>query len=94
MKKSILAAIVGAAFLLPLHTSAQAAATALEICECARDIAALERSSARQTKGQERRQIIVAPGKIKTACYNGRIKQAYSAAEKLRKSPQQASAGN
>jgi hypothetical protein len=62
--------------------------------ECARDIAALERSSARQTKGQERRQIIVALGKIKTACYNGHIKQAYSAAEKLRKSPQQASAGN
>lgn len=93
MKKTILATVVGAAFLLPLHTSAQAA-TALQIRECARDIAALERSSARQTKGEERREIIVALGKIKNACYNGHIKQAYSVAEKHRKAPQQASARN
>jgi len=91
MKKIVLAAIVGATFLLPLHTTAQAAATSAQISDCVRVIALQERTSARQTKGVERRTLIKALGKIKMACTKGQVEQAYRAAAKLQLDPQQAS---
>lgn len=92
MKTTILAAIAGAAILLPLHNSAQAAANTPQVRECVRHIALQERTSARQTKGDERRALIAALGKVKIACMNGRIDAAYAAAAKLRLDPQQATA--
>ena len=53
MKKTVLAAIVGAMFLFPFHTTAQAAANEAEINNCIRAIAQQERSSARSNKGDE-----------------------------------------
>jgi len=91
MKKTVLAAVIGAAFLLPLHTTAQAATNSAEVRDCVRTIAQQERTSARQTKGVERRALIMALGEIKMACVNGQIKQAYKAAAKLQLDPQQAS---
>ncbi len=92
MKKTVLAAIVGAMFLFPFHTTAQAAANEAETNNCIRAIAQQERSSARSTKGDERRALIKALGKIKMACVNGQIEQAYNAAAKLQLDPQQADA--
>lgn len=91
MNKTILATILGAAVLLPLHT-AQAASNGPEVRKCVRDIALQERQSARETKGDERRALIAALGKVKIACMNGKIDEAYAAAAKLRLDPQQASA--
>ena len=96
MKKTILAAIAGAAFLLPLQSvvqsGAQAAANTPQVRECVRQIALQERNSARQTKGNERRALIAALGKGKIACMSGQIDQAYAAAAKLKLDPQQATA--
>lgn len=94
MKKTVLAAAFGAIFLFPLHTSAQAAqpaASNAEINDCIRVIAQQERYSARRTEGAERLALIKALGKIKMACINGEIKQAYKDAAKLQLAPQQAS---
>ena len=94
MKKTVLAAAFGAIFLLPLHTTAQAAATAAsdaEINDCIRAIAQQERDTARRTTGAERLALIKALGKAKMACANGEIKQAYKEAARLRLAPQQAS---
>ena len=92
MKKTVLAAIVGAMFLFPFHTTSQAAANEAEINNCIRAIAQQERSSARNTKGDERSALIKPLGKIKMACVNGPIEQAYNPAAKLQLDPQQADA--
>ena len=97
MKTTVLAAIAGAALLLPLQGTAHAAANtpaanSPQVRECVRDIAKRERSAARSTKGAERRAIIAALGKIKMDCMNGKIDQAHAAAAKLRLNPQQATA--
>jgi len=92
MKTTLLAALVGTAFLLPLQGTAQAAANSPEIRKCVRDIAMQERVSARQTKGDERRALITALGKVKIDCMNGKIKQAYKAAAALKLNPQSANA--
>jgi transcriptional regulator of nitric oxide reductase len=95
MKKTVLAAIVGAIFVFPLHTTAQAAQTAAsnaEINDCIRVIAQQERHAAKRTEGAERRTLIKALGTIKMACANGHIEQAYKDAAKLQLAPQKASA--
>lgn len=93
MKKTVLAAVFGAIFLLPLHTNAQAAAAAAsnaEISDYIRAIAQQERETARKTTGAERLALIKALGKAKMACANGEIKQAYKEAARLQLPPQQA----
>lgn len=92
MKQQILAACIAAALLIPPHGAAQAASNSPEVRECVRKIALQERDSARKTRGDERRALIAALGKVKIACMNGRIGEAYAAAAKLRRDPQQASA--
>ena len=92
MKTTLLATVIGATFLLPFHTPAQAAANDAEIRDCVRMIAQQERTSARKTSGDERRLLITALGKIKLACINGQTKQAYKDAAKLQLAPQQAEA--
>jgi len=54
----------------------------------------MERAAARKHKGLERRVIIANLGKIKIACMDGKIEQAYTAAAKFRDAPQQAEARN
>ena len=96
MKTTVLAAIAGAALLLPLQGTAHAAANtpaanSPQVRECVRQIAVQERNSARQTKGDERRALIAALGKVKISCMSGKIDEAYAAAAKLKLDPQQAS---
>lgn len=94
MKKSILAAVSGAIFLLPPLMTAHAAGTAASdaaISDCIRVIAQQERYSARRTEGAERLALIKALGKIKMTCIKGEIEQAYKDAAKLQLAPQQAS---
>ncbi|MDE0794880.1 MAG: hypothetical protein OSB76_04465 [Alphaproteobacteria bacterium] len=91
MEKTVFAALIGAAFLLPFHTTAQAAANSAEVRDCVRAIALQECTSARRIKSDERHALITALGKIKVACTNGQIEQAHKAAAKLQLAPQQAS---
>lgn len=92
MKTTVLSALLGAAFLLPLQGTAQAAENTPEVRACVRDIAQQERSAARQTTGEERRALIKALGAIKIACMNGETDKAYKAAAKLKLNPQSARA--
>lgn len=92
MNISIPAAIMGAAILLPLHSTAQAAPNTPEVRECVRHIALQERVTARRTEGARRRALIAALGKAKIACMTGQIDRGYAAAAKLELIPQQASA--
>lgn len=84
MKKYTIAALAGAAFLLPLSLSISAPASAAgdQIQQCIRHVAELERSVARQTKGDERREVLAVLGSAKMACTKGDIGQAYQAAGK------------
>jgi hypothetical protein len=88
------AAIIGALFLLPLHNTAHAAANSPQVRACVHDIVKQERSAARNTKGDERRALIAALGKVKIDCMNGDIEIAYRTAAKLKLGPQQAAAAN
>ena len=71
MEKTVFAALIGAAFLLPFHTTAQAAANSAEVRDCVRAIALQECTSARRIKSDERHALITALGKIKVAGTNG-----------------------
>lgn len=84
MKKYTIAALAGAAFILPFSTSIHAPALANDhqIQQCVRHVAELERTVARQTKGDQRREILRVLSKAKTACTKGDIGQAYQAAGK------------
>lgn len=84
-----LAAAIGIA-LTAAPLTANAAGNSQTVQECVRDIAMMERAAARKHKGLERRVIIAILGKIKIACMDGKIEQAYSAAAKFRDAPQQA----
>ena len=84
MKKYATYALVGAAFLLPLSLSinSPALANSDEINQCVRHVAELERSVARKTKGDQRREILRVLGVAKAACIKGDIAIAYQAAGK------------
>lgn len=84
MKNHAIAALAGAAFILPLSLSVSAPALANDhqIQQCVRHVAELERSVARQLKGDQRREILRVLSKAKTACTKGNIGQAYQAAGK------------
>lgn len=90
----LVAATTGAVFLLSLQNTAHAAADSPQVRECVRDIAKQERSAARSTRGDERRALIAALGKVKIDCMNGNVEKAYRTAAKLKTNPQQATAGN
>ena len=77
-----------------LPSGADATSNSPAVRECVRVIALQERTAARQFKGDERREMISALGKVKRDCMNGKIQQAYRAAAKLRGGPQTARAGN
>ncbi|MBT6285175.1 MAG: hypothetical protein HOI96_08340 [Rhodospirillaceae bacterium] len=79
MKKYATSALVGAAFLLPLSLSinSPALANSDEINQCAGHVAELERSVARKTKGDQRREILRVLGAAKAACIKGNIAVAY-----------------
>lgn len=93
LRNIALPALLGLALVMP-HASAQAAGNKTEIRECVRDIAAQERQMAQRLKGAERRQTIIALGKVKRLCLTGAVGKAQRAAAKLRGAPQQAQAGN
>jgi len=84
MKKFAIAALVGAAFILPLSLSVSGPAFANnhQIQQCIRHVAEMERTIARRTKGDQRREILRVLSKAKTACTKGNIGQAYQAAGK------------
>lgn len=84
MKKYTITALAGAAFLLPFSLSISAPASAAndQIQQCIRHVAELERSVARQTKGDQRLEILRVLSKAKTACTKGDIGKAYQAAGK------------
>lgn len=84
MKKYAIAALAGAAFILPLSLSISAPASAADdqVRQCIRHVAELERSVARQTKGEQRRDILRVLSSAKTACAKGNIGAAYQAAGK------------
>lgn len=84
MKKYAIAALAGAAFILPvsLSISTPASANNHQIQQCVRHVAELERTVARQTTGDQRREILRVLSKAKTACTKGNIGAAYQAAGK------------
>ena len=92
--KAALGLTAAAAFFLPFHTAAHAAANTPQVRDCVRAIAQQERLAARSTKGDERRALIAALGKAKMDCMNGDLEKAYKTAAKLKLDPQQAATGN
>lgn len=84
MKNHAIAALAGAVFILPLSLiiSSPAFADNHQIQQCVRHVAELERTVARQTTGDQRREILGILSKAKTACTKGNIGAAYQAAGK------------
>tara|TARA_R110002110_G_C13275070_1_gene702034 strand:+ start:479 stop:763 length:285 start_codon:yes stop_codon:yes gene_type:complete len=84
MRKHAIAALAGVAIILSLDLSTGSPAVAADeqIQQCIRHVAELERTVARQTKGDERREILRVLSQAKVACAKGNIAAAYQAAGK------------
>lgn len=84
MKNHTFGALAGAPVLLAFSVSIStpALADSHEINQCIRHVAELERTVARQTEGDQRREILRVLSAAKTACTKGDIATAYQTAGK------------
>jgi len=82
--KNLTAALSGAAFFFTLACGPTVAQPASDdqVRLCARHVAEMERTVARQTAGEDRKRIIVMLGQAKKACFRGDIGAAYQGASK------------
>ncbi|MGB0632161.1 MAG: hypothetical protein ACPGRZ_15835 [Alphaproteobacteria bacterium] len=82
--KNLTAALAGAAFFLTLAGGPTIAQPVNDdqVRLCTKHVAEMERTVARQTKGEERKRIIAMLGDAKKACFRGDIGAAYQSASK------------
>ena len=82
--KNLIAALAGAALFLPSLGGVAIAQPANDdrVRLCAKHVAEMERTVARQTTGDKRKRIIVMMSEAKKACFRGDIGLAYQNASK------------